>query len=227
MFHPVGHPMERGWVGRVDGDRVVHLAAQTLQSFFTGGGAAREHAEYPLDGVVMLAPVLHAPTVRVFDGPLRFEFANPAAVAGPGAEMHAPAPPLALLPRLAAVVGADGALGGVTAFADLRAPGEPPPKDRDFGFVLGPLVVTFDEARRQPEVVVRVRGVERPRMCARFDWETARAHAGRGTVLRAGDVLASPAAGAVVEVGPGDAVELEVEGIGVLRFGIAPAERSA
>ena len=37
MFHPAGHPLERGWVGRVDGDRVVQLAAQTLQSFFTGG----------------------------------------------------------------------------------------------------------------------------------------------------------------------------------------------
>ena len=50
MFHPVGHPLERGWVGRVDGDRVLQLAAQTLQSFFTGGGTAREHAEYPLEG---------------------------------------------------------------------------------------------------------------------------------------------------------------------------------
>jgi hypothetical protein len=221
MFHPVGHPMERGWVGRVDGDRVVQLAAQTLQSFFTGGGAAREHAEYRLDEVVLLTPVLHPPTVRVFDGPLRFEFANPAAALGPGAEVPRPAPRLALLPRLAAVVGADAALGGVTAFADLRAPGEPPPKDRDFGFVLGPLVVTLDEARREPEVVVRVGGVERPHMRAGFDWETARAHAERGTVLRAGDVLASPAAGAVVELGPGDAVELEVEGIGVLRFAVA------
>ena len=48
MFHPAGHPLERGWVGWVDGDRVVQLAAQTLQSFFTGGGTAREHAEYPL-----------------------------------------------------------------------------------------------------------------------------------------------------------------------------------
>jgi fumarylacetoacetase-like protein len=221
MFHPVGHPMERGWVGRVDGDRVVHLAAQTLQSFFTGGGAAREHAEYPLEDVLLLPPVLHPPTVRVFDGPLRFEFANPAAVAGPAAEVSAPASRLALLPRLAAVVGAEGALGGVTAFADLRVPGEPPPKDRDFGFVLGPFVVTLDEARREPEVVVRVRGVERPHMRASFDWETARAHAERGTVLRPGDVLASPAAGAVVEVGTGDAVELEVEGIGVLPFSVA------
>jgi hypothetical protein len=221
MFHPVGHPMERGWVGRADGDRVVQLAAQTLQSFFTGGGAAREHAEYPLHEVVLLPPVLHPPTVRVFDGPLRFEFANPAAVLGPGAEVRCAAPRLALLPRLAAVVGADGALGGVTAFADLRAPGEPPPKDRDFGFVLGPFVVTLDEARREPEVVVRVRGVERPRMRARFDWETARAHAERGTVLRAGDVLASPAAGAVVEIDPGDDVELQVDGIGVLPFSVA------
>jgi hypothetical protein len=31
MFHPVGHYLERGWVGRIDGDRVTHLAAQTLQ----------------------------------------------------------------------------------------------------------------------------------------------------------------------------------------------------
>ena len=67
MFHPVGHPMERGWVGRVDGDRVVHLAAQTLQSFFTGGGTAREHAEYPLEETVLLAPVLHPPSIRIFD----------------------------------------------------------------------------------------------------------------------------------------------------------------
>ena len=67
MFHPVGHPLERGWVGRVDGDRVVQLAAQTLQSFFSGGGSAREHAEYPLGEVVLLAPVLHPPSVRLFD----------------------------------------------------------------------------------------------------------------------------------------------------------------
>ena len=67
MFHPVGHPMERGWVGRVEDDRVVQLAAQTLQSFFTGGGAAREHAEYPLADVQLLAPVLHPPSIRVFD----------------------------------------------------------------------------------------------------------------------------------------------------------------
>ena len=50
MFHPNDHPLERGWVGRIDGTRVLHLAAQTLQSFFLGGGGAREHAEYRLHG---------------------------------------------------------------------------------------------------------------------------------------------------------------------------------
>ena len=45
----------------------MQLAAQTLQSFFTGGGSAREHAEYPLAAVRLLAPVLHPPSVRVFD----------------------------------------------------------------------------------------------------------------------------------------------------------------
>ena len=36
MFRPAGTAMERGWVGRVDGDEVVHLAAQTLQHLFSG-----------------------------------------------------------------------------------------------------------------------------------------------------------------------------------------------
>ena len=51
MFTPRTIALERGWAGRIEGDRVVQLAAQTLQSFFTGGGSAREHAEYPLDEV--------------------------------------------------------------------------------------------------------------------------------------------------------------------------------
>ena len=66
MFSPKGDNLERGWPGRVDGDRVVQLAAQTLQSFFTGGGQAREHAEYPLAEVDLRPPVLHPPSVRDF-----------------------------------------------------------------------------------------------------------------------------------------------------------------
>src|SRR3990170_906034 len=89
MFHPLEHPMERGWVGRIDGDRVIQLAAQTLQSLFTGGGTAREHAEYPLAGVHLLAPVLHPPAVRVFEDQTTFAFANPAAIVGPGAQVFA------------------------------------------------------------------------------------------------------------------------------------------
>ena len=71
---PLHVPPERppawsaGWVGRIDGDRVLHLAAQTLQSFFLGGGGAREHAEYPLADVTLLVPVQHPPTVRIFAG---------------------------------------------------------------------------------------------------------------------------------------------------------------
>src|ERR687884_320009 len=66
MFSPKGHDLERGWPGRIEGDRVVQLAAQTLQSFFSGGGSAREHAEYPLAEVDLRAPVLHPPSVRDF-----------------------------------------------------------------------------------------------------------------------------------------------------------------
>ena len=67
MFTPRELELERGWPGRIDGDSVVQLAAQTLQSFFTGGSAAREHAEYPLDEVVLRAPVLEPPSVRLFE----------------------------------------------------------------------------------------------------------------------------------------------------------------
>ena len=65
MFTPIAHEV-RGWPGRIEGDRVIQLAAQTLQSFFTGGAQAREHAEYPLADVLLRAPVLRPPAVRDF-----------------------------------------------------------------------------------------------------------------------------------------------------------------
>src|SRR3954468_16099751 len=65
MFSPVGQEV-RGWPGVIEGDRVIQLAAQTLEAFFTGGGRAREHAEYPLDEVRLLAPVQRPPSGRGF-----------------------------------------------------------------------------------------------------------------------------------------------------------------
>ena len=145
MFHPVGHPLERGWVGRVDGDRVVQLAAQTLQSFFTGGGTAREHAEYPLAEVVLLAPGA-APAV---DPDLRRRRTSsrspiPAAIAAPAREIVPDGrSALAVAPRIAAVIGAGGEIGGFTILAEWREPvGVAPPKDRDFALGLGPVAVT-------------------------------------------------------------------------------------
>src|SRR5438094_627497 len=66
MFTPKDLQLERGWPGIIEGDTVVQLAAQTLQAFFTGGGSARRHAEYPLAEVDLRAPVLHPPAVRDF-----------------------------------------------------------------------------------------------------------------------------------------------------------------
>ena len=210
MFRPVGHPMERGWVGRIDGDRVVHLAAQTLQSFFTGGGSAREHAEYPLAEVVLLAPVLHPPTIRVFDENGSFWFTNPAAVVGHGAEIHpsraALRDGLTVLPRRAAVIGAGGLIGGLTILAEWRAPSLRPPKDRDFALGLGPVVVTTDEC---------------PVDAHGFDWTAALALAASGTVLYPGDILAGPALEERDGVEAGASVSLAIEGIGVLEQRVA------
>lgn len=218
MFHPAGHPMERGWVGRVEDDRVVHLAAQTLQSFFTGGGSAREHAEYPSSDVTLLAPVLHPPAVRLFDGSGSFAFANPAAIVGPGSCIQVSSSGrLLLVPRLAAVMGADGDTGGFTAFAEWRDPTRTAPKDRDFALGLGPSVCTVDAL--DPEglgAIVRVddRLAETGAFVG-FDWARALAFAAERTSLKPGDLLAGPGLG-VIEVDAGSSVELEVEGIGVL-----------
>jgi hypothetical protein len=143
MFSPVEMDLERGWPGRVDGDQVVQFAAQTLQSFFTGGGDAREHAAYAVADVVFRAPVLHPPSVRIFDGPDDFRFANPAAIVSADAEIAVPdAVPVE---RVAAVIGLDGAIGGFTRLVEWTAPHLAGEKSRDFALALGPFVTTPDE----------------------------------------------------------------------------------
>jgi len=195
MFTPENQKLERGWPGRIDGDTVVQLAAQTLQAFFTSGSSAREHAEYSLEGVVLRAPVLEPPTVRLFDDPTSFSFANPAAIRSPGAFITRPEGRLDVATRLAAVVGLDGTIGGWTGLAEWRAPELEPPKDRDFALLLGPVVETELEDG--------------------FDWEAARALAELNTRLRPGDLLAGPVLDVREDV-PGGPIELLVGTLGRL-----------
>jgi 2-keto-4-pentenoate hydratase/2-oxohepta-3-ene-1,7-dioic acid hydratase in catechol pathway len=203
MFTPVELDLERGWPGKIDGERVIQFAAQTLQAFFTGGGTAREHAEYPLAEVRLLAPVQRPPSIRVFDG-YDFHFANPASVYGPDDEVPAPegAGRIEAVLRPAAVIGADESIGGFTIMDDLEAPDLEGMKARDFATSLGPVVVTPDEYT-PPET----------------DWDELVAHARRNTRLLPGDVIAADVIRRVpVE---GDVVELELDGIGVLRNRVA------
>ena len=172
MFSPVEMDLERGWPGRIDGDTVIQFAAQTLQAFFTGGGDAREHAVYPLAEVVFRAPVLHPPSVRIFDGVDDFRFANPAAIVGAGADVAVPdAVPVE---RIAAVIGLDGAIGGFTPLVEWTAPQLPREKSRDFALALGPFVTTPDE--------------ETP---PGHDWEQLVAYAAQNTRLYPGDLIAA------------------------------------
>lgn len=173
MFSPAESELERGWPGRLDGDaRVIQLAAQTLQSFFASGSAAREHAVYAVDDVVLRAPVLEPSAIRVFDDPTTFAFANPSAIRSPGTLIPRPAGRLDAHARVAAIVGADGEIAAWTGLVEWRAPELPPPKDRDFALLLGPVAATdLDDA---------------------FDWEAARSLAAQHTRLRPGDLLAGP-----------------------------------
>jgi hypothetical protein len=202
MFSPGDRDLERGWPGRIEGDRVIQLAAQTLQSFFSGGGQAREHAVYPLAEVALRAPVLHPPSVRVFDGD-DFAFANPAAIHGPGDEIRSPAAAVGYELRPAAVIGAEGNVGGYTLLNALTAPELGGAKARDFALVLGPVVLTPEEPAPQ---------------LAAVDWRRLVEHARRNTRLVPGDIVAADP----IATGSADGlVDVGVDGIGALRNRIA------
>lgn len=222
MFHPTGMPLERGWVGRIEGDEVVHLASQTLQHLFTGGGTARDHARYPLAGVELLAPLPTPPSVRVFDANGSFEFANPAAVAGPGARITPPpGSGVAIDAGLAGLVGLDTVVA-VSPAARLRSTALAPPKDRDFAIVLGPWFMTTDEAPDRPSVRVTVDGASGEPAASVFDWEGAKRYAAQNTRLRVGDLLLAPA-GVVVQVTPKTEVSVDVAELGELSFSVEAA----
>jgi fumarylacetoacetate (FAA) hydrolase len=266
MFSPKDLDLERGWPGRIEGDRVIQLAAQTLQSFFTGGGTAREHAEYALADVVLRPPVLRPPAVRDFYAfeqhvktarALRgqqvapewyelpvFYFSNPSAIYGPEDEIPYPEGTAELDYELevAAIVGGEGEIGGFTVMNDWSARdlqrlemkvGLGPAKGKDFATSLGPVVVTPDEFDGTTAVMTaRVNGEERSRgqlADMHFSWERIVEQAARNTRLYPGDVLGSGTVGTgcILEHGDGrwlqrgDVVELDVEGIGVLRNTIA------
>jgi fumarylacetoacetate (FAA) hydrolase len=262
LFSPLDREL-RGWVGAIEGDRVVHLAAQSLASFFSGGGSAREHDEYALEDVRLLAPVPRPPSVRdayAFEAHVRnaravagrgevpaewyevpvFYFSNPAAIYGPEDEIPYPAGTAELDYELevAAVIGSEGAIGGFTIMNDWSARdlqrkemqvGLGPAKGKDFATSLGPVVVTPDElGDLRLEMVARVNGEERSRGNLGdmyHSWEAIVARAAENTQLLPGDVIGSGTVGTgcILEHGdgrwlqPSDVVELEVEGIGVLR----------
>jgi fumarylacetoacetate (FAA) hydrolase len=266
MFTPRDLQLERGWPGIIEGDTVVQLAAQTLQAFFTGGGSARRHAEYPFAEVELRAPVLHPPAVRDFYAfeqhvkaarALRgqevppewyeipvFYFSNPAAIYGPedGIAIPPDTNELDYELEVAAVIGAGGQIGGFTIMNDWSARdlqraemkvGLGPSKGKDFATSLGPVIVTPDEFDGSAGLMLaRVNGEERSRGSLadmHHSWEAIVAQAARNTYLRPGDVLGSGTVGTgcILEHGngrwlqQGDLVELEVEGIGVLRNRVA------
>ena len=266
MFSPKDRDLERGWPGRIEGDRVIQLAAQTLQSFFTGGGSAREHDEFALADVDLRAPVLQPPSIRdfyAFEQHVRtarasrglevpqewyeipvFYFSNPAAIYATEEEIPYPDGTAELDYELevAAIIGMEGRIGGFTVMNDWSARdlqraemrvGLGPSKGKDFATSLGPIVVTPDEFDGASGLMVaRVNGEERSRGNLgdmHHTWDAIVAAAARNTRLSPGDVLGSGTVGTgcILELGDGrwlqsgDVVELEVEGIGVLRNTIA------
>src|SRR3954463_5592077 len=259
MFSPRGADLERGWPGRIEGDRVIQLAAQTLPSFFTGGGKAHEHKQFAIAAVDPRPPVLHPPAVRDFmafeehvatarrlrgsevpkewyEIPV-FYFSNPAAIYGPDEEVPYPEGTEELDYELecAAIIGAEGTIGGFTVLNDWSARdvqraemrvGLGPAKGKDFATLIGPVLVTTDELDgTSGAMIARVNGEERSRgelADMHHGWDALLAQAARNPVLKPGDIIGSGTVGSgcILEHGDGrwlqrgDVVELEIEGTG-------------
>jgi 2-keto-4-pentenoate hydratase/2-oxohepta-3-ene-1,7-dioic acid hydratase in catechol pathway len=131
---------------------------------------------------------------------------------------------------------AERLLFGVTVFNDFSARdiqgpemrlGLGPTKSKDFASALGPWVTTIDEVDvRALEMIARVNGEEWSRgSSSSMIWTPGElvAYISQGDELHPGDVIGSGTAprGSALELGrklsPGDEVELEVTGVGVLR----------
>ena len=117
--------LERGWPGRIDGDTVVQLAAQTLQAFFTGGGDGARARRVPARRRRLpragAAPAVGADLRR--RRRLRASRTRPRS-ARPDDDDPAPCRRSAIVRSsgVAAIIGADGAIGGFTPLVEWVAP---------------------------------------------------------------------------------------------------------
>jgi fumarylacetoacetate (FAA) hydrolase len=171
-----------------------------------------------------------------------FYFTNPSAVFGDGDDIPRPADTQRLdyELELACVIGPDGRPEGFTIMNDFSARdlqglemqvGLGPAKGKDFATALGPELVSPDElpADLDMRAVARVNGEVRTDSRTGgiyHSWDALLAAAERNTPgLVPGDVIGSGTVGrgCILEHGdgrwlqPGDEIELEIEGIGVLR----------
>lgn len=171
-----------------------------------------------------------------------FYFSNPGVVYGDGAEIPKPSDTdrLDYELELACVIGADGRPEGFTIMNDFSARdlqraeasvGLGPAKGKDFATALGPVLVSGDELPSDLDLraVARVNGEVRTDSRTgpmHWSWEALLAAAARNTPgLVAGEILGSGTVGGgcILEhddgrwLQVGDLVELEIEGIGVLR----------
>jgi fumarylacetoacetate (FAA) hydrolase len=171
-----------------------------------------------------------------------FYFSNPGAVYRDGDEIPKPADTAALdyELELACVIGADGTPEGFTVMNDFSARdlqglemevGLGPAKGKDFATALGPVLVSPGElpADLDMHATARVNGELRTDSrtgAMHYSWDQLLAAAARNTPgLAPGEVIGSGTVGrgCILEhndgrwLQPGDEIELEIEGIGVLR----------
>jgi fumarylacetoacetate (FAA) hydrolase len=205
-------------VGRLDGERVVELAAHSMLDYLRGEGHAPTGRDHALADVFLQAPVTTPPSVRDFfayeghvatgqrlrgldaipdawyEAPV-FYFSNPAGIVGPRDAVRRPAgcELLDFELEIAAVIGEDSEIAGYTLLNDWSARDI---QGRELTVGLGPakgkdFATSLGPVLVTPDELNGETITTSDAAAMHWSWPQLVAQAARETHLRPGDVLGS------------------------------------
>ena len=240
----------REFVGRVHRGEVVELGTSRMIDVITGNAAEGTGATHALDGLRVLPPVERPSKIiciglnyRSHIKEMKWEtpktpiiFSKPSsAIIGHGDDIVLPAMSRRVdyEGETAVVVGARNAVFGFTGFNDVTARDlqkTDPDWTRAKGFDTFAPIGPFISSRPPAWVATRLNGreVQRADTSDRvFDDVALVEYISRIMTLESGDIIATGTPSGISPMKPGDIVEVEADGVGVLRNSVVPGATSS